>query len=52
MPIDDFIEQLQEMKKLHGEFEVAINNRDEGGEDNWEVPGLKWHDETETLEVW
>lgn len=52
MKFDDLIEELQEMKKLHGDFEVAINNKDEGGEDNWESIGLKWNDEIEVLEIW
>lgn len=52
MKIDDLIEELQEMKKLHGDFWVAINNKDKGGEDNLEALGFRWHDSLETLEIW
>lgn len=52
MKIDDLIEELQEMKKLHGDFLVAINNKDEDDEDNWEPLGFRWHDSLETLEIW
>ena len=52
MKIDDLIEELQEMKKLHGDFEVAINNKGECGEDNWEAIGFYWHNAIEILEIW
>lgn len=52
MTIDDLIEELQKMKRLHGDCEVAINNKDECGEDNWEVIAFSWHSSKEILEIW